>query len=794
MGMEKYRVKANPRCCKESVVQGECYRISVLTPSLLRLEYAPDGIFEDRATQMVYNRDFPPVKFRTLERNGELELFTERLHLTYNQKEFSPNGLKISVAGGKGWGANWNYGDTLCDLLGTARTLDEADGPVPLEHGILSRAGFSVVDDSNTMVLTEDGFVAPRDGGKKDLYFFGYGHDYAQCMRDFYKLCGKTPLLPRYALGNWWSRYHKYTEEEYKELMERFEKEKLPFSVAVIDIDWHLVDIDPKYGTGWTGYTWNRDFFPDPKEFLDWLHEHDLKVTLNVHPADGIRGHEEAYEAVAQAMGIDPKTEEPVQFDPANPRFLEVYFDKVHHPLEDEGVDFWWVDWQQGNTTKIPGLDPLWMLNHYHYMDSRRDGKRGLTFSRYAGVGSHRYPVGFSGDSYITWESLDFQPYFTANASNVGYGWWSHDIGGHMGGSRDDELAARWVQFGVFSPINRLHSSNNDFNSKEPWRFGRNARITMEKFLRLRHEMIPYLYTMNRYASRDAQPLVRPLYWEEPENDICYELKNEYYFGTQMLVSPITRPEDREACVAETAVWLPKGIWFDFFTGTVYAGGRRIKMYRSLEDMPVLVKAGGIVPLAVNGGNVNDTSNPEHLKIMVFPAAEGSFSLWEDNDAAEDLDENWAETYMELKNEEDRSEFVIHPAKGNLSIIPGERKFTVCFRCVKEASVYVEGAKAAVSYDRKERTLTVELETTPVSGEIRIIAENGFLTAPNPMEEKIYDLLNNAQISYDLKAKAYDAVKQQKEAAVATILSLGLNRTLEGAIVEILNASVGEVL
>ena len=98
------------------------------------------------------------------------------------------------------------------------------------------------------------------------------------------------------------------------------------------------------------------------------------------------------------------------------------------------------------------------MLNHYHYLDSGRRGNRRLTFSRYAGLGSHRYPIGFSGDTVISWDSLDFQPYFTATASNVGYGWWSHDIGGHMKGTKDDELATRWVQLGVFSPINRLHS------------------------------------------------------------------------------------------------------------------------------------------------------------------------------------------------------------------------------------------------------------------------------------------------------------------------------------------------
>lgn len=141
-----------------------------------------------------------------------------------------------------------------------------------------------------------------------------------------------------------------------------------------------------------------------------------MKTTLNVHPADGIRAYEDCYPEVAEAMGVDAKKEEPVNFDIADPKFVDVYFDKVHHPMEKEGVDFWWIDWQQGQSTKIEGLDPLWMLNHYHFLDSGRDGKRPMTFSRYAGPGSHRYPVGFPetltspGNHWISSHTLLAQP------------------------------------------------------------------------------------------------------------------------------------------------------------------------------------------------------------------------------------------------------------------------------------------------------------------------------------------------------------------------------------------------
>src|SRR3954466_314158 len=279
--------------------------------------------------------------------------------------------------------------------------------------------------------------------------------------------------------------------------MDHFAEERLPFSVAVLDMDWHLVDIDPSLGSGWTGYTFNRELFPDPRAFMAELHERGLAVSLNVHPADGVRAHEDAYPRVAERMGIDPATRLPVNFNPADPAFLETYLEELHHPLEDEGVDFWWLDWQQGEVTKLPGLDPLRLLNHFPFLDSARNGRRPLTFSRYAGIGSHRYPVGFSGDTVVSWASLEFQPEFTATASNAGYGWWSHDIGGHFKGYKDDELATRWVQLGVFPPLMRLPSGNNPFNTKEPGRFEPVSETVMKRFLRLRHQLLPYVTTMN---------------------------------------------------------------------------------------------------------------------------------------------------------------------------------------------------------------------------------------------------------------------------------------------------------
>ena len=318
--MEANQIKSCPLCRREAVVQGDKYRISVLTPQLFRLEYNEAGIFEDRPTQCVINRDFPVPAFAVYDTEHSLKIVTERVELLYDKQKFSQNGLSLTVKATKdSHNGVWHYGEPVEDLGGTARTLDGADGAVKLDHGVISRRRFAVLDDSKSLLIREDGWVEPRQGETVDLYFFGYGHDYQQCLKDFYHLTGETPLLPRFALGNWWSRYHRYSDQEYKELIQRFEKEQIPFSVSVIDMDWHLVDVDPKYGSGWTGYTWNKELFPDPPAFMDWLHQHHLKVTLNVHPADGVRAFEEAYRPMAEAMGRDWRTGETIEFDITDP-------------------------------------------------------------------------------------------------------------------------------------------------------------------------------------------------------------------------------------------------------------------------------------------------------------------------------------------------------------------------------------------------------------------------------------------------------------------------------------------
>lgn len=726
-----------PLANEENTVCGECYRITVLTSRLLRMEYIPSGLWEDRASQAVFYRDFPVCDFSVSRQEKWLHIETECLQVSYLENApFACDTLTVKLKYEPA--SLWHYGDDFEDLGGTTRTLDEVDGGRPLGHGVISRYGFSVLDDSDSMLLDADGWVAVREKRSKDIYFFGYGYDYLAAVQDYYRLTGVPPMLPDYALGNWWSRYYAYEQQEYLELMDRFADEDIPFSVSVVDMDWHVTQIpadkiDETDTWGWTGYSWNKALFPDYRAFLRELKKRNLRVTLNLHPHSGIRRHEDMYEQMAKACGVDPTSGQKIPFNILSADFMEKYFDILHHPYEEDGVDFWWMDWQQGTDygwiheknrdgklqDEREVLDPLWMLNHLHILDISRNGKRPMFFSRFSGPGSQRYPVGFSGDSFVTWESLQFQPYFTATASNIGYCWWSHDIGGHQRGWRDDEMFVRWVQLGVFSPINRLHSSCSNFQRKEPWSYGKEAAGILKDYLRLRHRLFPYIYTMNYRVHSQLTPLVQPMYYTHPKCSGAYEVPNQYWFGSELIAVPITEKRSADSGYASATAWFPAGSWFDFQTGLHYASlrGRKMKVYRTLENMPIFAKAGAIVPMAVCKPHDNHLGNSENMEVFVFPGAPNSFTLYEDQGDGNGYQMGeFVKTEMELCWDNEK-QFIIHPAEGDLSIIPKKRNWKISLRGFAkniEARVLVDGnaVKAFVEYDVAHNTTVLSVEAS----------------------------------------------------------------------------------
>ena len=718
-------VKTRPQANPENIVCWGDYRITVLGSRLFRMEKSANGKFRDEATQAIWYRDFPKQFFTFEENNNTAVIDTGACRLILKEDR-----VQVCVEIEKRKIRLDNYGN----LLGTYRTLDNCNGDthyrrwrpdeparkIELCKGVCSKTGVAVIDDSASLTLGEDGQVKNERADGTDEYIFAFGNDYREAVCALYALTGYTPLVPRYALGNWWSRYHVYTDKEYLRVLAAFEEREIPLSVATVDMDWHYSKNineekgikasgrdtfqyvgEPTHGLGWTGYSWNTELFPDYKKFLKELQKKNLKITLNLHPSDGVRWWEDMYVEMASRMGQNPEEMKCVPFDFSYDEFINAYFEVLHHPYEKEGVDFWWMDWQQPSIkwhdSGERSYDPLWALNHYHYLDSVEHHTSPLILSRYAGIGSQRYPLGFSGDTEITWKTLAYLPYFTSTATNVGYTWWSHDIGGHNFGEKSDELYLRHLQYGVFSPINRLHCALFETMTKEPWMYGDGAGAVAEKFLRLRHELIPYLYTASYKTSVEGRALVEPLYyaWNNPQ---AYYYKEEYLFGSELLVAPVTSKSYPDG-YARVRAWLPEGRWTDIFTGDCYeagVGGKELMLFRKRDSIPVFAKAGAILPLSKDKGNAYD--NPEKLEVWAY-MGNGEYTMYEDNK----LSGGKAVLFTKFLSEYSETEGVCTQSlsismKGDPTVSTIKRKIAIRFKDIKnaEVSVYLDGAKVEV--------------------------------------------------------------------------------------------------
>ncbi len=667
----------------DAVVQEKFARFTILADCLIRIEYDLSEQFIDQASQVFWYRKQPVPSYEKEVRGSQLRITTKYLQLTYQIGEtFRRDTLEIALLSN---GTVWHYGDQAsCNLLGTARTLDNVHGATTLEHGLLARSGWTVIDDSSSLVFNDEGWLEERRRPVEaiDVYFWGYGSDYERALNIFYRVSGNPGLIPRWALGNWWSRYWEYSQEELTGLMEDFKRREVPLSVCIVDMDWHLTKTGNK-SSGWTGYTWNRELFPDPPGFIRGLHKLGLKTALNLHPAEGVHSHEARYPEIAAAMGIDPSSKKPVRFEPEDPNFVRHYFDILHHPeeiggpLKEDGVDFWWMDWQQGNPSKSKTLNLLWWINHIHYLDlGRSKERRPFVFSRWGGLGNHRYPIGFSGDTVVSWESLAFQPYFTATAANVGYGWWSHDIGGHMQGVEDPELYLRWVQFGVFSPILRLHSTKNKYQDRRPWAFGPKVFESARTAFQLRHAFIPYIYSMAWRDRNCGAPLVRPMYHGWPHEESAYACPGQYMFGSELVAAPYVKPLEKDTGLSRQVIWLPDGNWFEFNGPGRYAGGWHA-LHGTLDEIPVFARAGAIIPLD-GKPEFGRTDLPKNLEIHVFPGENGSLKLYEDDGETQAyLKGDFVETQIRQTWDESQALQTIHiEPNGNIQILPVDREYS----------------------------------------------------------------------------------------------------------------------
>jgi alpha-glucosidase (family GH31 glycosyl hydrolase) len=698
-------------------------RFTVVTPNLIRMEYEPDGKFVDSETLFAINRTAHDAGFQLTQTPTQTIIKTSSMDVVYTPdgKPFSASNLTAHIDATK---SSWTPGqaDPL-NLGGTARTLDGWSGPGDLGKGVLSRSGWAVIDDSQSPLLTDAGWVQSRPDAQKsgqDWYFFGYGTDYRAALKSLTTISGSVPLPRRYAMGVWYSRYWPWSEADYKQIVTEYSDHNFPLDNVVLDMDWHE--------DGWTGWSWNRKLLPDPVSLLSWFHDQGLHDTLNLHPADGVAPHEDQYAAFMKAMGQDPASGKTLPFDAASKPYMDALFSTVMDPLKDAGVDFWWLDWQQYPFTKsVPDLTNLFWLNTLLYDYTAKDGQRGLSFSRWAGYGDQRHPIAFSGDANTGFPMLAFEVPFTATAGNVGCFFWTHDIGGHMGG-RNEESYTRWCQFGATSPVLRSHSTRDVATDRRPWNYPTWAEDSMRISFHLRSELFPYIYSSAAESCQDSVPLDRPVYFDLPTADAAYHNGQEYMLGDNILVAPIVMAGVGPGRVGYQSVWFPTGsTWYNLFTGERSVGGSDSLIAADINEFPIYARGGVPVPMQPYTARMG-TTQVTTLRIRAYPGADnktGTSSLYEDDGLTTSYQKGAFATTELLYSRKGTSVTVrVSPAEGRFTGQPAARNYVIELPdTTSPIEVTVNGQEAPFTYDAVHYTTKVTTDQFPITQAVSVTLE-----------------------------------------------------------------------
>ena len=768
-----------------AVFQGKSYRISILTERLIRLEYNPSGNFNDNLSLLVHNRNFPVPQFNFEENEKMIKVTTKYFTLLYS-KEKPFKGSKIAPDSNLKITLNstdkiWYYGHPeVRNFKGSAISL-EGYPDVKLMNGLYSTDGFASIDDSDNLIISDDGYVEQRKEIYSDIYLFMYRKDFGYCLSDYFRLTGYPALLPRYALGIWWYRDRIYNYDNTKSLVQTFNRYEIPLSVLLLGEFWHIKD-QSNFNKYKTGFTFNKDFFSNPKEFVRYMHDRGVKVGLNIDPVEGVRKEEEGYELMARELSVN--NGETIPFNALNKEFMASYIARLINPLMDLGIDFFWIDYKKD-------LKQLQAINYYHMQNFNRNAtKRGMLLTRNSLLSAHLYGALYSGETYVSWRELKYIPKYNLTASNIGISWWSHDVGGYKEGIEDNELYLRHVQLATFSPIFRFSAMRGAYYKREPWMWDVKTYTIVKDYCNLRHRIIPYIYSENYSYHRTGLPLIRPIYYTNPAvyDEVLYQ--NEYYFGSQFLIAPITTKKDYIMNRAVERIYLPEGTWYDFKTGKRFNGDKRYVVFYKDEDYPIYAKAGAIIPMAVLGKNKNDTSNPEQMEIQIFPGKSNLYKLYEDDGISNLYKEGYYTiTSLDYNYMNNNYTLIIRPMEGKTGIIPNYRTYKIRFRNTKESAqvdVFINNDKAQNKMEKyvDENDFIVEVFDVDTTKQLTINCKGRDIEidAVRIINEDINSIISDLNIRTSLKEQIAsiifsDFTIQKKRIEIKKLSKKGLSKT-----------------
>lgn len=762
------------------VFKGQKYRISIISDSLIRFEYSEEGKFNDYPTMFAYNRSFAKPKINIEEDNSLLIIKNDKFIIEYKKEKpfignrmYPEQNLRVNVVDTD---KIWYFGHPeVRNFGGTGYSLDNYDGSSKVDKGLFSLDGFASIDDSRTPILDATGNLISPIYGNIDMYLFVYNGDFGIGLRDYFNLTTLPPLIPRYALGVWWGKDEAYSPAAIQNLVNTFRKEKIPFSVLLLG---EYARTKNKYSN--ISFSLDKNIFSSSVALANYLHQNHLYLGSNIKSTDNLSIEEEHHNEFSKIYPKDQDKNIPINVYDSN--LMDAFLKGIITPFLESGIDFLWLD---DNSEK----DRLrsFAMNYFLFNNMNSDvTRRNLIMSRNFGVVPHKYSILYSGHTKINWKTLRYLPFYNANSSNIGVSWWSHDIGGYSGGTEDSELYMRYVQLGVYSPILRLSSQGGKYYKREPWKWDAKTFSIVKDYLRLRHKLIPYLYAEAKKYATLGTTLIQPLYYRYPETYDEPLYKNEYYFGSELFVSPVVTPKDNVMNRVVHRIFLPKGIWYDFKTGKKFPGGKRYVTFYKDEDYPVFARTGAIVPLAVlDENNLNDTGSPKKLEIHIFPGRSNTYKMYEDDGHTMRYKSGDSVT-TEINYYYKANDFSvsIEPLDYKDDIIPKERDYVIKFRNTKfteNVQVFCNEVNVPLRRYVEDNDFVIEFDKVPTNGKIFVYCKGKDIEIDtsrvinDELESIISDLTITTELKFEIDKIIFsDASIREKRIAIRKLKKKGL--------------------
>lgn len=566
-----------------------------------------------------------------VEVNGEKTFHAERFVSMWGTQE-ALYGLGQHQAG------VWNYRGEAVDL-----SQDNTNIAVPI---VLSSNGYGIFWNNGSRSRFNNrfphAFYLSSEVADAVDYFFLYGPDFDTIIAAYRTLTGAAPMFGKWAYGYWQCKNHYDSQQELLSIAHRYRELHIPLDNIVQDWFWWNIMGEPVF---------NKNY-PDPRGMVDELHRQNVHLMISIWPY--FRPGSPVYDDMDRLGFFIAKTRAPsfhpvgqALYDAFNPEARKYYWKLIDDALFKIGLDAWWMDTTEpeteGRETNILVTNKVALGNGARYANefpvattsavyegqrSESSQKRVFILSRsgYAGVQRNAAAL-WSGDVNPNWETFRRQIPAGLNLSVSGIPYWTTDIGGFVSANPDDpayrELYVRWFEFGAFCPIFRAHGTRAT-NQNEIWSYGPEAQEILTAYDRLRYRLLPYIYSVAWRVTSAGYTMMRPLVMDFRTDVRAQNTADEYLFGPAILVAPVTEPE-----ATSRHLYLPKAKWYDFWSGKTFAGGRATDVNASLRIMPVLVRAGSIVPLGPDEEFA--TEKPaDPIEIRVYPGADGDFVLYED--------------------------------------------------------------------------------------------------------------------------------------------------------------------